>query len=85
MMPQLAIEPPDAPAIEAVDVWRVYKWARGEVQALRGVQLQITRGTVRGAQRALGQRQDHAAQLHRRVGSPDIGHGARLRLTRSPG
>jgi putative ABC transport system ATP-binding protein len=44
MMPQLTIEPPGAPAIEAVDVCRVYSVGAREVQALRGVQLQITAG-----------------------------------------
>jgi putative ABC transport system ATP-binding protein len=44
MMPQQAVEPPDAPAIEAVDLCRVYTVGAREVQALRGVQLQITAG-----------------------------------------
>ena len=44
MMSQLTIEPPGAPAIEAVDVCRVYSVGAREVQALRGVQLQITAG-----------------------------------------
>jgi len=44
MIPQQAAKPPDAPAIEAVDVCRVYSVGAREVQALRGVQLQITAG-----------------------------------------
>jgi ABC-type lipoprotein export system ATPase subunit len=44
MMSQQIIEPPGAPAIEAVDVCRVYSVGAREVQALRGVQLQITTG-----------------------------------------
>ena len=44
MMPQQAVQPPDAPAIEAVDVCRVYRVGASQVQALRGVQLQITAG-----------------------------------------
>jgi len=44
MMSQQTIKPPDAPAIEAVDVCRVYTVGAREVQALRGVQLQITAG-----------------------------------------
>jgi len=44
MMSQQTIKPPDAPAIEAVGVCRVYTVGAREVQALRGVQLQITAG-----------------------------------------
>ena len=44
MMPHQSAEQPDAFALEATDVWRTYKVGTREVQALRGVQLQIRVG-----------------------------------------
>jgi putative ABC transport system ATP-binding protein len=44
MMPQQAVEPPNALAIEAADVWRAYQVGSRVVQALRGIRLQIRVG-----------------------------------------
>jgi ABC-type lipoprotein export system ATPase subunit len=44
MMPHQSAEQPNAFALEATDVWRTYKVGTREVQALRGVQLQIRVG-----------------------------------------
>ena len=46
MMPQQSVVQPDAPAIEAVDVCRAYKVGTGEVQALRGIRLQVRVGSL---------------------------------------
>ena len=46
MTPSQGSEPSAGPAIEAVDVWRTYKVGAGEVQALRGVRLQIRTGSL---------------------------------------
>jgi putative ABC transport system ATP-binding protein len=46
MMPQQPVEQPDTLAIEAVDVWRAYKVGTREVQALRGIRLQIGVGSL---------------------------------------
>jgi putative ABC transport system ATP-binding protein len=46
MMPQQAVEQPNALAIEAADVWRAYQVDSREVLALRGIRLQIRVGSL---------------------------------------
>ena len=51
MTEEQATKQPDAAAVEARDIWRIYQFGAREVQALRGVELQIQPGrfvAVRG-------------------------------------
>ena len=66
-------------AIETIDLQRVYRRGAEAVYALRGVDLAIERGQFHRPQGPLGQRQDHPAQLHQRVGPAHQRHRPHLR------